>query len=46
MAFYPDQPDLEAPAEIDDWEGPPQPEYSEHDDEAFDEMVRDDMEGR
>jgi len=30
----------------DDWEGPPQPEYSERDDEAYDEMVRQDLEGR
>ena len=30
----------------DDWEGPPQPEYSEWDAEAYGEMVRDDMAGR
>lgn len=29
-----------------DWEGPAQPEYSERDDEAHDEMVRQDLEGR
>lgn len=28
-----------------DWEGPPQPEYTESDFEAYDEMVRDDMRG-
>jgi hypothetical protein len=27
----------------DDWEGPPTPEYREDDDEAYDEMVRDDL---
>jgi hypothetical protein len=32
--------------DVDDWEGPQEPEYSERDDEAFDEMVRDDMAGR
>lgn len=29
----------------DDWEGPPQPEYSEYDPEAYDEMVREDRAG-
>jgi len=32
--------------DLDDWEGPMQPEFSEWDAEAFDEMVRDDMGGR
>jgi len=31
---------------VDDWEGPEAEGYSERDDEAFDEMVRDDMAGR
>lgn len=29
-----------------DWEGPPAPEYRESDPEAFDEMIRQDQEGR
>lgn len=30
----------------DDWEGPPRPEFSESAPEAYDEMVRQDMEGK
>ena len=38
-------PCLHAPDDVDDWEGPPAPEYSEVDLEAYDEMVRDDLRG-
>lgn len=34
------------PVDLDEWEGPEGPEYSEYDAESFDEMVRDDMMGR
>jgi hypothetical protein len=34
------------PAPEDDWEGPQAPEYAERDDEAHDEMVRQDQEGK
>jgi hypothetical protein len=32
-----------APDDLDDWEGPALPEYSERDEEAYLEMLRDDL---
>lgn len=40
-ATYMDRPD-----DLDDWEGPPTPEYSESDFEAYDEMCREAGMGR
>jgi hypothetical protein len=34
---------VDVPDDYDDWEGPAVPEYTEHDEEAYLEMVRDDL---